>query len=1016
VLAGMCARSQDVAKQITSTPGFFPVARALLLPQQDLLTSSRDSISIRSLTASDELVKDTLFLLQSMLPKVQSRDLELVYPEIKTVHKWQWEDDYHNFSNYDEHSASLLEERYKAGDSNYTIRIRNSSYKVDFNNMKQYNASTQVMRNVQRDPIWTKYTRRVISTTAPPEETHDDESESPKSSPKEKKSNIVSRLFKKKRLSTSPKSPVSPSDHTVFDDNITVLFLKELLEPLMQVSTSANVDIKQDAVVAASQIICSSNHELLKTNCSPSMVANFITRLVSSGESVCETHGLLLAEKLIRSMKVGSQFMKCFHREGLVRTIRETTNDNRKLFLERNFPNSEHLDELISEEEKILEQVTKQLHGQHSTALGKKLVELFTNEEALSTYQFVKSRFAQAMLAFVGNQSNLAWFVTLMKENSTIMPALVTMLNAALCSCEKFESIETQIEAEDLERLASTVTISVGKKSVQATWLVTVWELEKKFITKKNAYLSFNGHALEPYQTIYEVVKKYSKQKFDDFHSLLDEADTFKFVQSEKKRTNKVEENQLPENVLPYLKLLKTLNQVNLKEKLLTVDAFYNLQLTSKITHQLTSPDAIALACCGSLPQWSYTLTREYPFLFSFETRRLFFYFAAFGASKTVTNEYAKVNEEIINRKKLIRTKIQARENVLAEAIEIMKNHAGAHATMEYEYEGEAGIGLGPTLEFYTLVSRELQKKSEGLFYSSNSDSEFVTSEFGLFPHFDLDAEKLAKFRFTGQLVGKVLEDNRLLSMHFATPFLRAVQGEDQITLEDYQQIDSYIFNSVKYLVDMGEKLKKKEVDANAIENLGLDFTFHGVELIKDGGSRDVDSRNFEEYVTLLKQFLERECYKEATAEFRKGLTSVVDLSYLDSFTSSELRSLVCGNESLWNTREIIVNNIVCTHGYDAASNQVHFLVDIICELTPDLQRLFLEFVTGSTQLPVGGFPALSPKLTIAKREGTSPNTMLPTCNTCFHYLKLPEYSSKDIMKEKLLIAITMGRGSFELT
>ena len=212
-----------------------------------------------------------------------------------------------------------------------------------------------------------------------------------------------------------------------------------------------------------------------------------------------------------------------------------------------------------------MEQVTKQLHGQHSTALGKKLVELFTNEEALSTYQFVKSRFAQAMVAFVANQSNLAWFVTLMKENAAIMPALVSMLNASLCSCEKFESIDSAIEAEDLERLAATVTISVGKKSVQATWLVSVWELEKKFITKKNAYLSYNGHALEPHQTIYEEIKKYSKRKFEDFHSLLDEADTFKFSQSEKKKTETAEEGQIPENVQPYLKLLKTLYQVSKK-------------------------------------------------------------------------------------------------------------------------------------------------------------------------------------------------------------------------------------------------------------------------------------------------------------------------------------------------------------------------------------------------------------------------------------------------------------------
>jgi E3 ubiquitin-protein ligase TRIP12 len=366
----------------------------------------------------------------------------------------------------------------------------------------------------------------------------------------------------------------------------------------------------------------------------------------------------------------------------------------------------------------------------------------------------------------------------------------------------------------------------------------------------------------------------------------------------------------------------------------------------------------------------------------------------------------------------------------LNQAVTILSEHAGVHSTMEYEYEGEAGIGLGPTLEFYTLgmlimiccnhfiVSREIQKKELGLWYSSStkSESDYITTEFGLFPNFKLDDAQVSKFHFVGQLVGKVLEDNRLLSMHFTTPFLKVIQGYDYIDLINYQHVDSYIYNSVKSLIDMCTKLQNGNLDETAIANMSLDFTFQGVELKKDGGMVDVDGRNFSQYVEQLCAFLERECFKSAASEFRRGMYEVFDLAHLSSFTDTEFRSLICGNESLWNTPDIITRNIICTHGYDAFSPQINDLISIICELTPDLQRLFLEFVTGSTQLPVGGFPALSPKLTIAKREGSNPDDMLPTCNTCFHYLKLPEYSSREVMRNKLLIAVTLGRGSFELT
>ena len=39
-----------------------------------------------------------------------------------------------------------------------------------------------------------------------------------------------------------------------------------------------------------------------------------------------------------------------------------------------------------------------------------------------------------------------------------------------------------------------------------------------------------------------------------------------------------------------------------------------------------------------------------------------------------------------------------------------MEELSSSKAILEIQYADEVGIGLGPTLEFYTLVSRELQK------------------------------------------------------------------------------------------------------------------------------------------------------------------------------------------------------------------------------------------------------------------------------------------------------------------
>nr|XP_061802482.1 ubiquitin-protein ligase E3A-like isoform X2 [Nerophis lumbriciformis] len=70
-------------------------------------------------------------------------------------------------------------------------------------------------------------------------------------------------------------------------------------------------------------------------------------------------------------------------------------------------------------------------------------------------------------------------------------------------------------------------------------------------------------------------------------------------------------------------------------------------------------------------------------------------------------------------------------------------------------------------------------------------------------------------------------------------------------------------------------------------------------------------------------------------------------------------------------------------------------------------KRLFLQFTTGTDRAPVGGLGKL--KMIIAKN---GPDTdRLPTSHTCFNVLLLPEYSSKEKLRERLLKAITYAKG-----
>ena len=76
-------------------------------------------------------------------------------------------------------------------------------------------------------------------------------------------------------------------------------------------------------------------------------------------------------------------------------------------------------------------------------------------------------------------------------------------------------------------------------------------------------------------------------------------------------------------------------------------------------------------------------------------------------------------------------------------------------------------------------------------------------------------------------------------------------------------------------------------------------------------------------------------------------------------------------------------------------------------------------FSTGASRLPVGGFKALSPKLTVVKKtfnKNENPDYFLPTVMTCQNYMKIPEYSSFEIFKEKMNLAMKEGSNEFHLS
>lgn len=131
-----------------------------------------------------------------------------------------------------------------------------------------------------------------------------------------------------------------------------------------------------------------------------------------------------------------------------------------------------------------------------------------------------------------------------------------------------------------------------------------------------------------------------------------------------------------------------------------------------------------------------------------------------------------------------------------------------------------------------------------------------------------------------------------------------------------------------------------------------------------------------------------------------------------------------------------LTDSIRADHGFNMDSKSVKNLLQVMSELNAQERRDFLQFVTGSPKLPIGGkclsistckcntdsftgFKALTPLFTVVCKPSEPPYTSddyLPSVMTCVNYLKLPDYSTLDVLSARLKTAIREGQGAFHLS
>ncbi|KAK4135006.1 hypothetical protein BT67DRAFT_289064 [Trichocladium antarcticum] len=499
-------------------------------------------------------------------------------------------------------------------------------------------------------------------------------------------------------------------------------------------------------------------------------------------------------------------------------------------------------------------------------------------------------------------------------------------------------------------------------------------------------------------------------------------------------------------------------NKETLKVNVEPLSQFVNTKLTAKLNRQLEEPLIVASNC---LPSWSEDLARLYPFLFPFETRHLFLQSTSFGYARSMSRWQNTQSQEEARRDRrderpflgrLQRQKVRiARAKILESAVKVMELYGASQSILEVEYFEEVGTGLGPTLEFYSTVSKEFCKKKLRLWRDNdpNGDDEFVSGPNGLFPR-PLSDEFVASeegqkilqlYKMLGKFVARSMIDSRIIDVNLNPIFFRIGDESTAVrpSLGAIRSVDPVVARSLMTIKRFA--LAKKEIDEDPkrnaaqkvtdtenivvdkiqIDDLYLDFTLPGypeIELIPNGSQTRLSIDNVDLYLEKVIDMTLGTGVRRQVDAFRAGFSQVFPYSALSAFTPDELCMLFGQVDEDWSL-ETLMDSVKADHGYNMDSRTVRNLLQAMSELTPTQRRDFLQFTTGSPKLPIGGFRKLNPMFTVVCKPSEAPyisDDYLPSVMTCVNYLKLPDYSNMDNLRKQLFTAIKEGQGAFHLS
>ncbi|KDO18096.1 hypothetical protein SPRG_16536 [Saprolegnia parasitica CBS 223.65] len=340
---------------------------------------------------------------------------------------------------------------------------------------------------------------------------------------------------------------------------------------------------------------------------------------------------------------------------------------------------------------------------------------------------------------------------------------------------------------------------------------------------------------------------------------------------------------------------------------------------------------------------------------------------------------------------------------------------------LRIEFIDEPGLDAGGLLrEWVLLLCERLFDESYGLFQATHVEN------LGYWLNTNaaqLRDDHLKCYEFIGRLIAKCLLEGQLLTVHFALPLLKHILGVP-ISFSDLEFLDEELCKNANWLRTNSH-----------VENLCLDFTVQTldangkplppIELKPNGASIPVTDANKDEYLNLLLKHYMFDSVQDQITALLKGLYDVIPRNLLSVFDYQELELLICGVPNIdvddWE-RHADVKYQDFDHPTKLEKRVVEWFWIVVRDFTQEQRARLLQFVTGTSRVPVEGFKGLLSNDGRVRRfgvqvvaRGVPPTGLYPKAHTCFNRIDVPMYDSKEELATYLTLVINMEITGFTM-